>query len=103
VAGTPLKGLGFVKNKPEPLALEDDAYPEWLWRVLDKKAGGEDAVGGEGDMFCKFFPPSTSQQDLHQKVLPELGKGDENALCVCVSVGDPQTRQIPNPHSPEKD
>jgi large subunit ribosomal protein L54 len=50
-----LKGLGFVKNKPEPLALEDDAYPQWLWSVLEKKASGDDVVGGEGDMFCEFF------------------------------------------------
>jgi large subunit ribosomal protein L54 len=58
-----LKGLNFKKNAQDPLALEDEAYPAWLWRVLDKKAGADDVVGGEGDMFCKslvsFSPVGT--------------------------------------------
>nr|POF12859.1 54s ribosomal protein l37, mitochondrial [Quercus suber] len=58
-AGTVLKGLNFLKNKPEPVALEDREYPDWLWTVLDSsKAAKADGSGGggtgdEGDLFAK--------------------------------------------------
>ncbi|ORY65829.1 mitochondrial ribosomal protein L37-domain-containing protein [Pseudomassariella vexata] len=32
--GTVLQGLNYFKNKADPVALADDAYPEWLWRCL---------------------------------------------------------------------
>ncbi|KAI4129186.1 MAG: hypothetical protein LQ341_006591, partial [Variospora aurantia] len=55
-AGTPLKGLAFLKNKEPPVAKEDDEYPSWLWGLLDKgKFGGKremDGSAGEGDLFC---------------------------------------------------
>ncbi|KAM0718503.1 hypothetical protein Q7P37_005573 [Cladosporium fusiforme] len=54
-AGTPLKGLNFYKDKQDPVALADDEYPAWLWRVLDKNSA--DAAGGvkvdEGDLYAK--------------------------------------------------
>ncbi|KAI9701907.1 MAG: hypothetical protein M1836_001251 [Candelina mexicana] len=55
VAGTPLKGLGYMKNKPDPVALGDEEYPSWLWGCLREK---RDAEGGEGrgeggDLFSK--------------------------------------------------
>ncbi|KAI4100667.1 MAG: hypothetical protein L6R37_005330 [Teloschistes peruensis] len=34
-AGTPLKGLNFVKGKEMPLAREDGEYPDWLWGLLE--------------------------------------------------------------------
>nr|POF26207.1 54s ribosomal protein l37, mitochondrial [Quercus suber] len=54
-AGTVLKGLNFLKNKPDPVALEDREYPDWLWTVLEAskakaEAGGS---GSEGDLFAK--------------------------------------------------
>ncbi|OAL55911.1 hypothetical protein IQ07DRAFT_183129 [Pyrenochaeta sp. DS3sAY3a] len=51
-AGQPLKGLNFLKNAQDPVALPDDEYPAWLWTVLDrqeKKAEG----GAAGDLFSK--------------------------------------------------
>ncbi|KAI8377026.1 mitochondrial ribosomal protein L37-domain-containing protein [Choanephora cucurbitarum] len=35
--GTVLKGLQYIKDKPEPVALDDSEYPEWLWDLLDEK------------------------------------------------------------------
>ncbi|KAI4282735.1 MAG: hypothetical protein L6R35_005323 [Caloplaca aegaea] len=56
-AGTPLKGLAFLKNKEPPIAKEDDEYPSWLWGLLDEgKFGGKremDGSAGEGDLFSK--------------------------------------------------
>jgi hypothetical protein len=57
-AGTPLKGLNFIKGKNDPVALEDGEYPSWLWGILKKKAGesATDAGSVEGDLFCTFLP-----------------------------------------------
>lgn len=49
-----MKGLNYIKGRDDPVALEDEEYPEWLWRVLEvKKKEGDDA-GGAGDEFCTF-------------------------------------------------
>ncbi|XMA17544.1 hypothetical protein WAI453_010335 [Rhynchosporium graminicola] len=45
-AGTPLRGLNYMKGRDDPIALAEDEYPEWLWRCLDKKV--EEGEGGEG-------------------------------------------------------
>jgi large subunit ribosomal protein L54 len=34
-----LKGLGFLQNKPQPVALPDEEYPAWLWKLLEEDAG----------------------------------------------------------------
>ncbi|KAI4193521.1 MAG: hypothetical protein LQ350_008272, partial [Teloschistes chrysophthalmus] len=61
-AGTPLKGLNFVKGKEMPLAREDGEYPDWLWGLLEagkfgvvagKGAGSGGGAGGGGDLFSK--------------------------------------------------
>lgn len=56
-AGTPLKGLNFIKGKNDPVALEDSEYPTWLWGILKKKGGESAADAGsvEGDLFCTFL------------------------------------------------
>lgn len=50
-----LKGLNFYKDKQDPVALADEEYPAWLWRVLDKTSA---EVGGvkvdEGDLYGMF-------------------------------------------------
>lgn len=56
-AGTVLKGLNFLKNQQDPVALEDHEYPEWLWSALKRKgdvagAGAGAAGDDEGDLFC---------------------------------------------------
>ncbi|WWC86878.1 uncharacterized protein L201_001757 [Kwoniella dendrophila CBS 6074] len=34
-AGTTLTGLSILKDKSDPVALEDDQYPPWLWTLLE--------------------------------------------------------------------
>lgn len=62
-AGTPLKGLNFLKNKDDPVALEDHEYPSWLWDVLKKESKTADDKA-EGDLFCMFsrFASTSSER-----------------------------------------
>ena len=55
-AGTVLKGLNFMKNRQDPVAMEDKEYPDWLWGVLKSGKEEGDAGEGEGDLFCMFLP-----------------------------------------------
>lgn len=57
-AGTVLKGLNFLKNKQDPVALEDHEYPAWLWTALQDKSGASGKKGAEeeGDLFCTSIP-----------------------------------------------
>lgn len=54
-AGTPLNGLNYFKGKSDPVALPDEAYPEWLWKCLEvqKKADATTDTDA-GDEFCSF-------------------------------------------------
>jgi hypothetical protein len=36
-AGVELKGINFLKDGKDPVALEDSEYPMWLWDLLDEK------------------------------------------------------------------
>ncbi|KAI8359255.1 mitochondrial ribosomal protein L37-domain-containing protein [Mortierella sp. GBAus27b] len=33
--GTVLKGINYMKEGKDPVALADDAYPTWLWEIID--------------------------------------------------------------------
>lgn len=68
--GTVLTGLNYFKNRTDPVALADDAYPTWLWKCLDvQKRADEDADDEAGDEFCKSYPTKqtadTSRQTPH--------------------------------------
>lgn len=55
-AGTVLKGLNFYKDKQDPVAMADEEYPAWLWRVLDKTSAEKGGVVvDEGDLYGMFF------------------------------------------------
>jgi large subunit ribosomal protein L54 len=52
-AGTPLKGLNFLKGREDPLALPEEDYPEWLWKILESgKKRSEEGKEEVGDEFC---------------------------------------------------
>jgi hypothetical protein len=34
-AGSAIRGVQILKDKPEVVALPDDYYPDWLWQLLD--------------------------------------------------------------------
>lgn len=51
-AGTPLKGINYLKNAEDPIALEEHEYPEWLWRCLDVKKDDNANAEDVHDEFC---------------------------------------------------
>ncbi|KAI0022942.1 mitochondrial ribosomal protein L37-domain-containing protein [Xylariomycetidae sp. FL0641] len=51
--GTVLKGLNYFKNKQDPVAKSDAAYPEWLWGCLEVQNKKEDAGDDAGDEYSK--------------------------------------------------
>ncbi|KAI9694612.1 MAG: hypothetical protein M1822_000228 [Bathelium mastoideum] len=65
-AGTPLRGLNYLKGKSDPLAKEDEAYPAWLWDLLrDTSATGE--AGDEGTEAGDQFAKSKKQRRIAAK------------------------------------
>lgn len=50
VEGTPLAGLGLLKDAPDPVALPDTAYPAWLWELHSAGAGGSAVAGASAGM-----------------------------------------------------
>ncbi len=60
-AGTPLKGLGYLKNKDPPVALEDHEYPAWLWTLLDQ---GQKASKQDGSLDGDLFGMAQSYEPL---------------------------------------
>ncbi|KAI8147101.1 mitochondrial ribosomal protein L37-domain-containing protein [Fennellomyces sp. T-0311] len=35
--GQTLTGINFLKDGKDPVALDDNEYPDWLWDLLDEK------------------------------------------------------------------
>jgi large subunit ribosomal protein L54 len=70
--GAPLFGVAYLKAKPTVLAMEDDAYPDWLWGLVDEGKKSTTTAGGGGgdavDLSCKLH--RTLTQDLSKASLP---------------------------------
>ncbi|KAH0290671.1 hypothetical protein M436DRAFT_41512 [Aureobasidium namibiae CBS 147.97] len=91
-AGTPLKGLNFVKGKNDPVALEDGEYPAWLWGILKKKGaeGSDGAASVEGDLFSK----SKKQRRVAAKALRKQQLLNPEALAPKIPLHE-QTIDLP--------
>lgn len=48
-----MKGINYLKNRDDPVALKEEEYPEWLWRTLDVKKKEEGEGEGNLDEFSK--------------------------------------------------
>ncbi|KAN0133697.1 Mitochondrial ribosomal protein L37 domain containing protein [Lactarius tabidus] len=46
---TILVGLNYLKDQPSVLALPDEEYPPWLWKLLDKSELPDDGPGGKAE------------------------------------------------------
>ena len=69
-AGTPLKGLGYIKGQEAPLAKEDSEYPSWLWGLLRDETSGGDVEAEMGDVFGK----SHSLWCVRGAIMPQIAK-----------------------------
>lgn len=69
--------MNFYKDKQDPVAMADEEYPAWLWRVLDKTSAD---VGGvvvdEGDLYAK----SKKQRQRAAKALRKRALQNPDAL-----------------------
>lgn len=53
LVGTKLTNINYLKNKADPVALEDSQYPEWLWAALESsKASSAGPSEDVGDLYC---------------------------------------------------
>lgn len=79
-AGKPLKGLGYIKDKPEPVAMPDSDYPDWLWTLLDPKAQSEEGRGvDKGQDFRMTARTKAGPVQLDRK---QLRKNNKEAIRV---------------------
>lgn len=47
--GTVLSGLNYLKGQAPVVALADNEYPPWLWKLLEPKVIPDDGPGGVGE------------------------------------------------------
>lgn len=47
--GTILTGLNYLKGQPPVVALPDEDYPPWLWKLLESKNLVDDGPGGKAE------------------------------------------------------
>lgn len=63
-----MKGLNYLKDKPDPIALPDEEYPQWLWDLLDPKAAGQGQKKGfQAAVMRKGEKVIISKDDLRKK------------------------------------
>ncbi|KAJ9428909.1 mitochondrial ribosomal protein L37-domain-containing protein [Fusarium oxysporum] len=72
--GTVLNGLNYTKGGQDPVAKNDDEYPEWLWsclEVLKKGADSADADAGDESSKKQRKLAAKRQKALEAKLLAE--------------------------------
>lgn len=40
-----MEGLSVLKDKPDPVAMADDKYPDWLWTILEEPVSASKKEG----------------------------------------------------------
>ncbi|CZR65907.1 related to mitochondrial ribosomal protein L37p [Phialocephala subalpina] len=80
-AGTPMRGINYMKGKDDPVALKEEEYPEWLWRCLDVKKADDGEGGVEGDEFSKSKKLRRKAAKRQRKLeAARLASGDMSSL-----------------------
>lgn len=41
--GSPIKNIVVHAGRPDPIALPDDQYPEWMWQIVRVDSAADDA------------------------------------------------------------
>lgn len=47
--GTVLTGLNYLKGQTQVVALPDEDYPPWLWKLLEPRKLADDGPGGKAE------------------------------------------------------
>lgn len=48
-----MDGLSVLKDKEDPVAMADNKYPDWLWKLLDEPVAASKAKEGEFDFYAE--------------------------------------------------
>ncbi|EWC46939.1 hypothetical protein DRE_03701 [Drechslerella stenobrocha 248] len=71
-AGTQLKGINYIKKLSDPIALPDEGYPEWLWRVLeDRRPQLSSTPQLSAEDSADLFSKSRARRKMAQKRIAE--------------------------------
>jgi Mitochondrial ribosomal protein L37 len=70
-AGSALKGLQILKDRPEIIALPDDYYPDWLWELFEDPKSVEDRVATRRalDGKKKIFLDQQKEEEIEKKLI----------------------------------
>ncbi|MCJ1427281.1 hypothetical protein MMC29_005184, partial [Sticta canariensis] len=79
-----LKGVNYLKDKQNPVAEEDDKYPDWLWSLLDKVEG----AGGKNS-------EAETKADMYSKSKKKRRQAMQKARSALLN---PQSAKIPYEH-----
>ncbi|OAX80012.1 hypothetical protein ACJ72_05664 [Emergomyces africanus] len=96
-AGTKLKGLNYLKNKPEVFALEDSEYPDWLWGLLDEAKAKSKADGGVDVSTMNKKQRIRHERKMAARAASEPRKIPLHEQAVDITPAD----AVPNPQSAE--
>ncbi|KAI6785630.1 54S ribosomal protein-like protein [Emericellopsis cladophorae] len=73
--GTVMKGLNYLKNGEDPVAMKDEEYPAWLWECLEvteKTGAGEEDLDDEFSKSKKKRKQAMKRKrEIDEKLLAE--------------------------------
>jgi large subunit ribosomal protein L54 len=69
--GTILKAINILKDGKDPVAMKDEDYPEWLWKLKHKK---ERNWGGEEDKLSLDYLRQESKAKIKSNTLASKTK-----------------------------
>ena len=84
-AGTVLKGIGYHANKPEPVAMPDEEYPAWLWKLLDASTPPADASQHKGSGFVAKVVTKAGIQNIDKRQLRQKNRTDIRVSITCLA------------------
>ncbi|KAL7010112.1 hypothetical protein EMMF5_000131 [Cystobasidiomycetes sp. EMM_F5] len=67
-AGTILRGIGYHQDRPEPVALPDEEYPSWLWKLLETSPQAGVQPQGPANKATKVVPQSSTADGFQATV-----------------------------------
>jgi Mitochondrial ribosomal protein L37 len=82
-AGSAVRGVQILKDKPDAIALPDDYYPDWLWQLLDDPQPLEERAAEKREIEKKkeFYLTQRKEERIQKQLIestknraPKLGQ-----------------------------